>query len=97
MPQVHGNTFYENDVHIGSLWVGTTSELIVSGPRTGLILMNLGSADVTVGFGSSVTDEVGIKFTMGTIYEMPEYFLYAGSITGVASTGSVLMSYIEGI
>ncbi len=97
MPLVHGNTFYCNDVNIGSVWIGTTSAIVISGPRTGLILMNIGSSDVTVGFGATTKNDVGIKFTMGTIYEMPEYFLYAGSISAIAKTGSALLSYTEGI
>ena len=90
-------TIQKSLVTNGSVWIDSSGGILTGGPRSGLILQNLGPGDVQFNFGSPFTgSNHGFRLSDGTIYEMPDYFLYTGSITlAKIGTGSSNISYME--
>ena len=90
------NTIQKNTSLNGSIWVDSSGALL-NGPRSGLILQNLGPGDVCFNFGSPFTGSMyGFTLRDYDIYEMSDYFLFTGSITlAKIGTGSSNISYIQ--
>lgn len=72
--------------------VANTSGLVVAAnaSRKGLVIVNVGSANVSLGFGSAAVANSGVTLTPNGVYEMDDYLFTTAAVNAISPTSSTV-------